>query len=82
MSCVIVKVLALMVSAEGCTTFSTGLSELWCFMSLACFSFVASCSGISTRLEAVHEGCHMGRCQNYGPLLGPSRIRHLVFRGP
>ena len=24
----------------------------------------------------------MGGCQNYGPFLGPSIMRHLVFRGP
>ena len=23
-----------------------------------------------------------GSCQNYGPVLGPSILRHLVFRGP
>ena len=32
-------------------------------------------------LEDEVSGSHVGGCQNYGPFLGPSIIRHLVFRG-
>ena len=37
---------------------------------------------LADREPLMFGNSHMNGCQNYGPLLGPIIIRHLIFRGP